>query len=182
MALNCADLLWPLLPPPPPAVWVLCFILPLRSRQSAACLQPPNFVRMGVMYSATLPRLHLRAANFLSPGYSNAALVCCIRLLPEAPPPIPWSQCLFIEQTIFRMNLIIFVIYCFAGAKNLIILTAGSLHTFFILNENPLNSRHSVTELKGFFWMRSSVTVTTVFHGEVPAQRAQQHGEDSNGV
>lgn len=136
------------------AVWVLCFILPLRSSRSAACLQPPKFVRMGVMYSATLPRFHLRAANFLSPGYSNCSISILHQPATGSAPPISLSQYLsYIWTNNSQNEFDNFCYLLFCRSKN--ILTAGSLHTFFILNENPFNSRHSVTELKGFFWMTS---------------------------
>lgn len=119
---------------PPSSSLQLCFPLPLRSRLSAACLQPPKFVRMGVMYSAALPRFHLRAANFLSPGYSN----CSISILHQAATgstPSHFFVPIFIlhfEQT--SQNKFDNVCYLlFRGSKNLIILTAASLHTFFFI-------------------------------------------------
>lgn len=40
--------------------------------------------------------------------------------------------------------------------------------------------KHGYCRLMGFLCMTSSVTMTTMFNGEVPAQRSLQHGENSN--
>lgn len=42
--------------------------------------KPPEFVRIWEMYSAPFPCFHLRAAHFLSPGYTN----CSISILHQA--------------------------------------------------------------------------------------------------
>lgn len=146
------------------------------------------------MYSAPFPCFLLRAARFLLPGNEN----CSISILHDAvsgscgssgdgwPLQAPVSNmhhtCEQTECANAR------VASSHRITDHMLILMSCALpsahfcQTILLVLGAASPQKHGYWGLMGLLCMASSVTMATMFHGEVPAQRSLQHGEDSNHV